>query len=397
MEKRRILLNCLPPTAAYKPGYSLSVIKSHIREHGYDAHIKYWNLYLRDVIESFWMGKSKEIPLPWLFKDLMPFFTYYAIERNNIEVKQRIMELLGKFIHDIDIERHLISSVNSLKQSIIEELNRININSYDYIYVQSKFYKYELISTGVFCEILKKINPDSIIIIEAQEFPRKALAMIDSFDCYDYATWGEYEMSLLSLLDTLSSGQTNIDNVPNIVYRADNGLGKLSSCIKHKPIDLNSMPFADFSDYLAQTDVPLQDIIFPLESGRGCHWNKCSFCYMNDGYYYRKKSTERMLDELRHYRDKYGAQYFYFIDNDLIGHNPQEFKRFLKGVRTLRDENDLKFEFGEFIAKDMDENLVRLIGDAGFEEIQIGYESTSDIALKLINKKSRFADRKSVV
>ncbi len=392
MEEKRILLNCLPPTAVYKPGYSLSVIKSYLCQHGYEAHIKYWNLYLRDVIESFWMGKSDEIPLPWLFKDLMPFFTYYAIERNNTKVKQRIMDMLGKYIRDVNIERHLTESVKVLKQSISEELLRMDVKSYDYVYVQSKFYKYELISTGVFCEILKKINPNSIIIIEAQEFPRKALAMIDSFKCYDYATWGEYEKSLLSLLDALSLGQSCIADIPNIVYRGENGLGNLTSSIKHKPIDLNSTPFADFSDYLEQTDVPLQDIIFPLESGRGCHWNKCSFCYMNDGYYYRKKSNKRMLEEIRHYRNEYGAQYFYFIDNDLIGHNPQEFKRFLEGVIALRRQGDLKFEFGEFIAKDLDENLIRLIGDAGFQEIQIGYESTSDRALKLINKKSRFAN-----
>lgn len=97
MEEKRVLLNCLPPTPAYKPGYSLSVIKSYLREHGYNAHVKYWNLYLRNEIDNFWAGKTNEIPFPWLFRDLMPFFAYYAVERKDESIKDRIIDLLGKY------------------------------------------------------------------------------------------------------------------------------------------------------------------------------------------------------------------------------------------------------------------------------------------------------------
>lgn len=142
---------------------------------------------------------------------------------------------------------------------------------------------------------------------------------------------------------------------------------------------------------MEQTNVAIPNIVFPLESGRGCHWNKCSFCYMNDGYIYRKKSNFRMLREIRNYMDKYGAQFFYFIDNDLIGHDKESFRKFLIELKALRSNQHLHFEFGEFIARDLDADLVNLIGQAGFNEIQIGYESTSDKALSLINKKSRFA------
>lgn len=63
MVMKRVLLNCLPPTPAYKPGYSLSVIKSYLDAHGYKAQVKYWNLCLRTVIENFWFGKTDEAPL----------------------------------------------------------------------------------------------------------------------------------------------------------------------------------------------------------------------------------------------------------------------------------------------------------------------------------------------
>lgn len=191
MGSKKILLNCLPPTPDCKPGYSLSVLKSYLVEHGYQAAVKYWNLYLRHYTDDFWFGKSTQIPMPWLFKDLMPFFAYYAVKRGDEPVIERIISLIQKYTDTKVTAEYLHLQTEILKEAITEELQRIGIRSFDYVYVQSKFYKYELISTGVFCEILKEVVPDVETIIEAQEFPRKAMAMIDSFSCYDYATWGE--------------------------------------------------------------------------------------------------------------------------------------------------------------------------------------------------------------
>lgn len=389
----KILLNCLPPTPAYKPGYSLSVIKSYLASQGHQVDIKYWNLALRDSIAYFWFDQKDHVNLPWLFKDLMPFFAYYAVTRSDDVVLERIEACLARFFSDgTNKKTHIISSVELLIEAIKSELTRINISEYPYLYVQSKFYKYELISTGVFCEIVKQQYPSLITIVEAQEFQRKALALMDSFQCYDFATWGEYELPLSLLLDVLSSRNPTLSDVPNIIYRNENHEVVCSNKVITEHINLETVPYADFSDYIEQSDIPVPQIIFPLESGRGCHWNKCSFCYMNDGYVYRKKSPKRMRDEIQHYIKEYGAEFFYFIDNDMLGDNPNDFKLLLKEIIALKQTHPIQFEFGEVIAKDFDAELADLIFQSGFLEIQMGYESTSDISLKHINKKSHFAD-----
>ena len=137
------------------------------------------------------------------------------------------------------------------------------------------------------------------------------MALMDSFDCYDYATWGEYELPLLYLLDTLSNSYS-IEECPNIVYRDTYGKPCYSKKRITEHINMNDAPFADFSDYMEPSDIPIQHIIFPLEGVRGCHWNKCSFCYMNDGYKFRRKKPERIAEEVKYYIDKYGAEFFYF-------------------------------------------------------------------------------------
>ena len=387
---KNVLLNCLPPVDPLRPGYSLSVIKPYLVQNGYNAYVKYWNLSLRNVINDFWLNQFDAIPSSQIFKDLMPFYNYYAINRNDNKALSQIKKMLTEYFPDKAIESHLYINASLLKDSIQKELINLNIEKYDYIYVQSKFYKYELISTGVFCEILKENYPKLITIIEAQEFERKAMALMDSFDCYDYATWGEYELPLLDLLNALKCKE-DLSLVPNIIYRRDDGVPITSLKLINHFIDINTTPIADFSDYMEQTYIENDKIRFPLESGRGCHWNSCSFCFMNDGYKYRTKSVERIKFEIQEYIKRYNAQLFYYIDNDVVGDDVERFEQILDFYKDLRKTKKFNITLAEIIAKDINADIVQKMYDAGIKKIQIGYESTSDKMLKLINKKSHFA------
>lgn len=390
---KNILLNCMPPTSPRRPGYSLSVIKSYLVQYGYEVTVKYWNLALRNVIEEFWYNEYQNVNTSAIIKDLIPFYNYYAINRNDERAKERIKKILLKFFpNKKNVESHLAHNNDFLQNQILMTLKNMNIERFNYVYVQSKFYKYQLVSTGVLCEILKVHYPSIITIIEAQEFSRKAQALMDSFSCYDFATWGEYELSLMGLLEALENGVSDFSTIPNIVYKDMDGTVKVSRCQNVEFINLNTTPFADFSDYIEQTFVEPHRIVFPLEGGRGCHWNKCSFCYMNDGYKYRRKTPERMREEVQHYIDKYSAKQFYYIDNDIIGHDKQSFVKLLDYYKNIRRLNDFYIDFSEVIAYGINADIIKKMREAGFMQIQIGYESTSDKMLKIINKKSHFAN-----
>lgn len=388
----KILLNCLIPNDPRRPGYSLSVIKSYLEQNGYEVGLKYWNLILRDFISSFWYDASEKVPLSNIEKDLMPFLTLYAFQNEDNCAINCIAKLFNDCFEVEDVIQHLKIQCKILENKIIEELQKPEYGGYDYYYVQSKFYKYTFISTGVFGRLLKAVYPSTTLIIEAQEFPTKALALVDSFECYDYATWGEYEQPLLQLLDVLTSKrEMPKSQIPNVVYRDENGNTRVSQYTISNVLNLNETPYADFSDYITQSDIPREEVLFPLEGGRGCQWNKCIFCYMNDGYIYRRKTPSRMLEEIEHYIKEYGAQKFYFIDNDIIGDSTDDFRVFLRGLKELKKRYDIKIDFGEVIAQNVNADIVQEMSEAGFQEIQIGYEAISDNALRKINKKSRFA------
>ncbi len=389
---KKVLLNCLPPTSSYRPGYSLSVIKSYLTQNGYDVRVKYWNIALKRAINHFWMDAYEKVKASPIVMDLMPFYTYYAVTRNDKQALLNIKEYLLEFFPDAqNPDAHLLRNKELLCELICKELKEINIEQFSYVYVQSKFYKYQLVATGVLCEIIKDYYPSIITIIEAQEFSRKALALMDSFRCYDFATWGEYELSLLKLLDSLESDNVFFPSIPNIVYRDSENQPVVSKKSINDYIDINNAPYADFSDYMEQVDVEREKIIFPIEGGRGCHWNKCSFCYMNDGYRYRRKSPERMRDEVQYYIDNYGASLFYYIDNDIVGHDVNAFLKTLDYYIKIKEKCKFGIDFSELIARDLDSDIIEKMHKAGFQLIQIGYESTSDRMLQKINKKSHFA------
>lgn len=372
--------------------FSTVQVESFLQQKGYEVKVKYWNLALRNVINHFWCDKYDDVKTSQIIKDLMPFYNYYAILKNDEEALLNIKQFLLENMPKIEnIDKHLKNNKELLCDQIRLELKKMDIEQYSYLYVQSKFYKYQLVATGVLCNIVKCDYPSVTTIIEAQEFSRKALALMDSFGCYDFATWGEYELALTYILDELENGNRDYSSIPNIVYRDSFGRPHVSNKQIKEFIDLDTAPFADFSDYIEQTNVERKNIKFPLEGGRGCHWNGCSFCYMNDGYMYRRKSPERMRDEVRYYIDTYKAQLFYYIDNDIVGHDVKAFSQLLDYYAHIRKSTDFYIDFGEVIAHDLNAEVIEKMKDAGFLEIQIGYESTSDKMLEKIHKKSHFA------
>jgi magnesium-protoporphyrin IX monomethyl ester (oxidative) cyclase len=58
-----------------------------------------------------------------------------------------------------------------------------------------------------------------------------------------------------------------------------------------------------------------------LETSRGCWWGAkqhCTFCGLNGGAMaFRSKSAERVVEEIRYLRDRYGVESLSVVDNIL--------------------------------------------------------------------------------
>jgi radical SAM superfamily enzyme YgiQ (UPF0313 family) len=199
---------------------------------------------------------------------------------------------------------------------------------------------------------------------------------------------------LLSFLQELDSSK-DFSKIDRLVYRDGDQIlvGKNKSM---RFFDFNKgsiLPdFDDFFNCIKKINFT-NEIYLPIETSRGCHWRKCNFCYLNQGYKYRQISPEKIVDSLIYLYNKYNVKSFSFLDNDLIGNDIKKFSRFLN-LLIIAKENGYDFHFlnSEIITFELNAEIVKQMSLAGFENIQIGYEAISDSILRKMNKKQSVAD-----
>jgi len=154
--------------------------------------------------------------------------------------------------------------------------------------------------------------------------PREAL----SKEWVDMVCLGEGESALADLCDAIEQGGKNIKDIPNIWTKED---GVIRQTPLRPLIDPNQIPAPDWSSYAPyQHYGPIEGKIYKLamtEFGRGCPY-ACSYCegvlvrnmYLEAGEkrYVRHKTPEKFVNDCLHLVNKYGIEFFYFVDGTFL-------------------------------------------------------------------------------
>jgi radical SAM superfamily enzyme YgiQ (UPF0313 family) len=387
-----ILLNCFPPAFTMRPNPALSILKSFMVAQDYQVEIKYWNLALDNFKKNFFDYKAG------YFGDdrmgLFPFINYIWVKSGqhlaNCSMKQMLLSLNPRWYNlEADyVENKMEQYANELEQIIENEIAKMNLEKYQVFGITTKFHQW--ICGGIIAQKVKELYPKIKIVVGGFGTSDEALALMNNFDYYDFAIWGEGEYPLLYLCEKMDS--LSFAEVPCLIYRDKSGVPQISMLKKREYFNLNSEIFPDYSDYFVQVPDDMNMHELPFESNRGCHWNKCRFCYLNDGYRYRAKANETVIKELRYQIEKHQVRSFNCLDNDMIGVDSNKFELLLDELIKLKMEYvDFKINIAEIITKNINSAMLKKMSLAGINHIQIGYESSSNNLLQKINKKNTFA------
>ncbi len=189
----------------------------------------------------------------------------------------------------------------------------------------------------------------------------------------------ECELPAVRLVTGLAEGRDA--EVPGRVRRVRDRLDR----VPPEPADLNTLPFPAFDGLLLDRHLG-PGPVFPTYASRGCPW-KCEFCSIpvTKGRF-RRRRAERVVAELRHLRDTYGARYLLFVDETMTVPS-------LRGVAgdLVRQGLDV-FWFAEtrFTGR-LDEDLVRLLHRSGCRRLEFGLESYNQRVLDLMRKDTTLA------
>ena len=400
---KKVILNCTPPYSVDSPSPALSVLKGYLQKFNYQVDIIYWNLLLYDLENEFLWDKKK---VKYGDPDTMDIYSAYMAVKNNDQeiyknVKASLQALTPIMLNDGDFyDQHISEYVSKLDKRIDDILDSVDFDEVLYFGFSMKLDQWTL--GAVISEKIKERDPAKPIVVGGINTPEVAVSFLKNFSCFDVATYGEGEIPLKLISDCISNnGDWSSMNIPRTLVRRMDVIEKCAFDGSNSYTDLSDRSnIPCYEDYF-QTRKNIQIERTPLiilEGSRGCHWNRCHFCYLNRGYQYRKKSIDTIIYEMRKSIAKYGIFHFEFADNDVIGNDFQRFSILMEKCSEIKKEYpEFSIVALEIITKGVDHHVVQQMKNAGVMAIQIGYESASDPLLKKIEKKNSFASNLNVI
>ena len=386
----KILLNYLPPADIYTPSAALSILKSFMESKGFKTEVKYWNFLFKSIIP---VEKSENTEAT-----ILSFLDILNDHSNNSIGNSRALALLQNLLPEYNTKGEnyyidlLEKSKSQIYDTIHQQLSKINFDEILLFGISSKFHQW--IPGIILSEEIKKISPNTKIIVGGFGSRDAALEALRLNPHFDFATWGEGEYPLLKLSKQLQLENHDFEFIPRLVYRYQNKI-TVSLTTASEYLDLENYIFPDYIDYFRTYPEPNKKykIIIPINSTRACSWNKCKFCDYNKGYKYRARRPESIVNEIEHIADKHRSVCFLFVDNDIFA-SPAHFEKLLDLIIESSNNYNYDYEFwAEMIPnKKLNAALLKKMQLAGFTQIFIGYDGITDSLLSKMEKSNNFSN-----
>lgn len=236
------------------------------------------------------------------------------------------------------------------------------------------------------CEVRKR-QPDIKIILGGPQATVLAHPTMEAMPFVDYICTDEGENTIVPFLHALlrCSGD-GLDKIPGLLYRNNGTIVKNDQPV---PLtDLDSVPYWNDTLLLPEEGAAEPDISSPyylmsIDTGRGCPYN-CTYCSTSYFWHrrYRMKSPERIVQDIRYYKDKFGIRSFdiahdaFTVDQKLVS----------KVCDAIIDEKlDIIWHCTTRIDC-ISKELILKMKQAGMYRISFGIETGSARMQKLIKK-----------
>ncbi len=200
----------------------------------------------------------------------------------------------------------------------------------------------------------------------------------------DFISVGDGEKSIIDLAEYIEK-KRDISTVTNLMYKAED---KVICNLPAEELDFTKVAYADF-DGLDFSLYFSPETVIPMQLSKGCYWGKCTFC---DYYYgqqcYDTKKIPDVINEIKHFINKYGVNHFLFIDEAVP---PKYYNQLADAII----ENNLEIYFYSFVR--LEKGFTREVLDnlykAGFRIGLWGYEAWSERVMEMMNKGIDLSER----
>jgi len=384
----RVLLVDMPFASLETPSPAISVLKARLEECGTVCDAAYANLAFADFVSAPAYRRIAHAFRPdalageWVFAACLFGATDWTV---------------GAYLRDVvggmpAADRDLLRAARAAAPEFVTMLLRtVSWDDYELVGFASSCSQ-NLAALALAREVKARHPRTTIVFGGANWQGEMGLALLRRFPFVDIAFLGEADDSLPAVIERLDAARgaaaPRLDDVAGIAFRDGAGIHVTAEAA---PIgDLDRLPPPDFSDYFTalarHTSVcDLSEVHLWVQTSRGCWWAErapCRFCGLNGRTRaYRTKSPGSILRELRGVAGRWPG---FPIDLTDTVVSPG----FLAEVLPALAAEPLRVPLWFEVRPDLSRAQVHTIAAAG-GDIQIGVESLSDRALRLMGKGSR--------
>lgn len=233
---------------------------------------------------------------------------------------------------------------------------------------------------------VRRKRKDAIICVGGYLPTLNAEQLLTAVPEIDFLVRGEGEQVICDVVRRLEKGQ-EWREAPGVAFLNDGVpvLNPLPPLIQ----DLDSLPFPA-RDALDQAKGPVSA---GVASSRGC-FRRCSFCCvqsfygLSGGHGMRFRSPEKVVDEIQEIVETRGIHDFRFVDDDFLGPSTKTRERVVRIAEEII-KRKLKIRFTmECRADEVDEDVLKLLKEAGLTWVFLGIESGVQRQLDTYNKRT---------
>ena len=217
-----------------------------MNSHGYYVDVKYWNIVIEDFQKKFLENKNVQFDdtLTMLLPIMNFLWVKYCKNLSSSNFKNKLLSINPSWYNfESDyVENKMIQYSNEFEKIITNEILKMNLDVYDIFGISAKFSQW--ICGGIIANKVKEMYPKIKIVLGGLGTSDEAIAMMNNFDYYDYAIWGEGEYPLLNLCESFET--KSFDDVPFLIFRNINRKPQISVSKKKEYFDLNSGIYPDY-------------------------------------------------------------------------------------------------------------------------------------------------------
>jgi anaerobic magnesium-protoporphyrin IX monomethyl ester cyclase len=229
--------------------------------------------------------------------------------------------------------------------------------------------------------------PKSKIVLCGSHATVFAGQLLEKYEFIDYILLGEYEYTLLDLVNNLEkTGDLNM--IPGLAYRKDRSRIRVNP---PRPTNKNldslpwperhDVPIYNYNDAFAGLPVPNVQML----ASRGCPF-ECSFCLWPQAIYrerkYRMRNPADVVEEMEKIVKEFNFKAVYFED-DTFNIDRTHVLAICENIKRKK----IKIPWAAMARADlMDEALLENLSDAGLYAVKYGIESADNKILKFCKK-----------